>query len=161
MVKKRITSRPGLFGYIYHYDKNGKCIGKSRPSLIGNGNVHYNANGKQVGTSRQGFFAKEVYHDEENEQYISSYESITGDVYCESGTPIGTSHPGFARTKIITLDVEDESDEAYFDDNVFPEDNDLQEISEFEGSNQKTDITNIIVFVVCFFIVGLFILIFK
>ena len=161
MAKKRIISRPGLFGYIYHYDENGKCIGKSRPSLIGNGQVHYDTNGKQVGTSRQGFFAKEVYHDEENEQYISSYESIIGDVYYESGASLGVSRPGFGGTEYITLDVESEAEEAHFDEDDFPEDDDLQEFSAFEGGNQKNIITNIITFIVCFFIVGILILVFK
>ena len=108
MAKKRITSKPGAFGYVYHYDESGKYIGKSRPSIIGGGKVHYDANGKQVGTSRPGFFAKEVYHDQEEERYISSYEGLAGDVYFEDGKVVGTSRPGFFGTEYISLDVDDE-----------------------------------------------------
>lgn len=158
MAKRRITGKPGLFGYVYHYDEKGKCVGKSRPSLMGDGKVHFDAKGKQVGTSRPGFFAKEVYHDEENERYISSYEGLTGDVYFDNGTPVGVSHPGFGGTEYTTLDAEDESDEAYFAADEFLEEDDLQE---YDGSNPKSTITNIIVFAACCLVVGILILIFK
>lgn len=161
MAKKRITSKHGLFGYIYHYDENGKCIGKSRASLMGDGKVHYDARGKQVGRSRPGFFAKEVYHDEENERYISSYEGLTGDVYFDNGTPVGVSHSGFNGTEYTTLAVEDESDKAYFTEDEFWEEEYAREFLECNERNKKTIITNIIVFAACFLIVGILVLIFR
>ena len=44
MAKRRITSKPGLFGMTYHYE-NGKYVGKSRPGLLGDRKIHYNAEG--------------------------------------------------------------------------------------------------------------------
>lgn len=161
MAKKRITSKPGLFGYIYHYDEKGKCIGKSRPGLIDGSKVHFDATGKRVGTSRPGFFAKEVYLDEENELYVSSYEGLTGDVHFKNGTPIGVSRQGFCETEYTTLDVAGELDEAYFDDDEFEGEDDLQVFPEQNESCQKNSITNIVLFAACCLIVGILIMIFK
>ena len=160
MAKKRITSKPGLFGYVYHYDEHGNCIGKSRPSLMGDGKVHYDASGKQVGTSRPGFFAKEVYHDQEDDRYITSYEGLTGDVYFEDGTPIGTSRPGFFGAEYTTLDVDNEATEEYYDEDEYLDD-DLQELPEHNESEGKSALRNLIVFAACCLIVGVLMLIFK
>lgn len=159
MAKKRVTSRPGLFGYIYHYDEKGKCIGKSRPSLMGDGKVHYDGAGKQVGTSRPGFLAKEVYHDEENERYISSYEGLTGDVYFENGVPVGTSHPGFGGMEYTTLDVEDATDDENCEDEEYCEE-DSEPVQQY-GNEQKSVITNVVLFVACCLFVGVLVLIFM
>ncbi len=42
MAKKRIVSKPGLFGITYHYE-NGRYIGKTRLGLLGNRKIHYDA----------------------------------------------------------------------------------------------------------------------
>lgn len=167
MEKKRIVSRPGLFGYIYHYDEKGRCIGKSRPSLMGDGKVHYNVRGKQVGTSRSGFIAEEVYHDKEKQRYVSSYKNLTGDAYFYNGKPVGVSYPGFGGMAFTVFDVENkadeqnEMDELNLDDEVLFEEDDLQEHPKYDCNNQKTIIKNIIVFVFCCLVVGILILIFK
>ena len=31
---KKITSRPGLFGKVNHYDESGRKVGESRPGLF-------------------------------------------------------------------------------------------------------------------------------
>lgn len=158
MAKKRISSRPGLFGFVYHYDENGNCIGKSRPSLMGDGKVHYDTTCRKVGTSRPGFLAKEVYNDSENEQCITSYEGLTGDVHFSTGTPMGVSYQGFGEVKYTILDVDDEES---CDEEERLEEEDAYKLSDDEDNNQKTVITNIIVFVACCLIVGILVLIFK
>ena len=54
-MAKKVTSRPGLFGNINHYDERGRKIGESRPGLFGD-TVHYDAKGRRVGESDQGVF---------------------------------------------------------------------------------------------------------
>ena len=61
MGKRRIKSRPGLFGMVYYYDENGNPIGKSRPGLIDGTRVYMDQNGRYAGKSRPGFLAKEVW----------------------------------------------------------------------------------------------------
>lgn len=161
MAKKRITSKPGMFGYIYHYDEKGKRIGKSRSGLIGDTNVHYDAKGKRIGNSRPGYLAKEVYHDEENERYISSYEGLMEDVYFDTGTPAGVSRPGFGGTVHTTLNADDESNEVRFYEDTFWEEDETQEFLECNARNKKTIVTNIIVFAACCLIVGILVLIFR
>lgn len=158
-MKKHITSKPSFLGYVYYYDEKGRCIGKSRPSVVGEGKVVYDANGKQIGTSRPGFLAKEVYHDEEKGRYISSYEGLNGEVHFENGIPVGASHPGFGGAKYTVMDIEDETDEEYFTEDEFLECEDLQELPTCGADNQKTLFTNIIVFAACFLVVGILLLI--
>ena len=116
MAKRRITSRPGLFGYIYHYDENGNYLGKSRPGLWGDRKIHYNENNKHISTSRPGFLAKEVHFDKENRRYISSYPFITGSVHYSNGRPIGTTKNGIPDTSYTDI-------ETY--GNVYPDDDDF------------------------------------
>lgn len=52
MAKNKISSRPGLFGTVNHYDSKGKKIGESRPGILG-GTNHYDAQGRKVGSSMQ------------------------------------------------------------------------------------------------------------
>ena len=59
MARKRITSRPGLFGTVYYYDENGRPVGKSRPGLLDGTRVYTDQNGQYAGKSRPGFLAKE------------------------------------------------------------------------------------------------------
>ncbi len=35
MAKRNITSKKGLFGWVYHFDESRNCVGKSRPGLFG------------------------------------------------------------------------------------------------------------------------------
>ena len=51
---KKITSIPGLFGTITHYDEQGKKIGSS---VKGNFKTdHYDAKGRKVGSTFKGPF---------------------------------------------------------------------------------------------------------
>ena len=47
-MAKKIISRPSIFGWTNHYDKNGKKIGHSRKGLFGN-TIHYDEKGHRVG----------------------------------------------------------------------------------------------------------------
>ena len=111
MAKKRITSKPGLFGMTYHYE-NGKYIGKSRPGLLGNRKIHYDADGRQIGTSRPGVLAEEVYHDQKNKRFISTYEGLTGKIHMSNGRPVGKTTPGILGTSYSSI----ESDYAKADE---------------------------------------------
>lgn len=161
MSKKHIISKPGLFGYVYHYDESGKCIGKSRPGLIKGSHVHFNKKGKRVATSRPGFLAKEVHHDEENEQYISSYEGVTGDVYFNNGTPVGVSHAVFAETEYTTLEGEGNTAEGHFVDDEYMEEENPQRYSKRKKRNQNPFIVSIIIFSVCCLLGWILILLFQ
>ena len=48
MTRKRIKSRPGLFGYTNYYDERGRCVGKSRPGAFGT-TVYFDEKGRLVG----------------------------------------------------------------------------------------------------------------
>ena len=131
MRKKRITSRPGLFGMTYHYE-DGKYVGKSRPGLFGDREIHYDADGNQVGTSRPGFFAEEVYHDEINDRYISSYKGLTGMIHRTNGQTIGKTTPGFFDTSYSSFD---EDDSEYLEDFV---DDDSDDCSNSDDEEETT-----------------------
>lgn len=155
MAGNRITSRPGLFGYVYHYDARGRCIGKSRPGLIGNRKIHYGADGKQVGVSRPGFLVKEVYHDQTSGRYLSSYEWFAGDVYFEDGSPVGSSHPGLFGTEYTTLiGFDDEAEEYSIEDEDL--ETDWLESYDDRTPTKKIALRNIFVFAAfCFLFIFL------
>lgn len=118
MAKKRITSKPGLFGMTYHYE-NGKYIGKSRPGLLGNRKIHYDADGRQIGTSRPGTLAEEVHYDKRNKRFISTYEGPTGKIHMSNGRPVGKTTPGILGTNYSSIESDyvevDEFQEEAFD----------------------------------------------
>ena len=107
MAKKRIKSRPGLFGVVYYYDENGKPIGKSRPGLIEGTRVYTDQNGGYAGRSRPGFLSKEVFTDADHD-HITSYDSICGEVHFKDGAPIGYTNPGILGTSYTSLEIQDE-----------------------------------------------------
>ena len=107
MAKKRITSRPGLFGTVYYYDESGNPVGKSRPGLQKGTRIYTDRNGRYTGKSRPGFLAKEVFTDTEHNQ-ITSYDSLLGEVHFKSGAPVGHTAPGFFDSAYTTLDEEEE-----------------------------------------------------
>ena len=57
MTPKRVTSVPGLFGGMDHYDENGNYAGESWPGLFEGSMEHYDANGQYAGYSDPGLFA--------------------------------------------------------------------------------------------------------
>ena len=161
MGKKRITSRPGLFGTVYYYDENGRPVGKSRPGLLEGTRVYTDQNGRYAGKSRPGFLAKEVFTDTEH-NHITSYDSLLGEVHFKNGTPVGHTRPGFFDSAYTTLDeaeeiVEDEyyEDELYIEDEELLdayEDEDVEEAEYEEYSpevSQHTVVRNLQLFVLC------------
>lgn len=121
MARKRITSRPGLFGTVYYYDENGNSIGKSRPGLFEGSRVYSDQNGRYVGKSRPGFLAKEVFTDVDH-NHITSYEGLCGDVHFQNGVPIGQSKPGLFGSEYTTLEAEENLvQEEYYEEDYYEE----------------------------------------
>ena len=146
MARKRITSRPGLFGTVYYYDENGKPVGKSRPGLFEGTRVYTDPNGRYAGKSRPGFFAKEVFTDADHNN-ITSYESICGEVHFQDGAPIGHTRPGFFGFEYTTLEAEDElSEEEYYEEDE-PCEIDYKELT--SQASQYTVVKNLQLFVLC------------
>lgn len=143
MAKKRITSKHGLFGMVYHYDENGKCVGKSRPGLLGDRKIHYDADGRQVGTSRPGFFSEEVHYDAKNKRYISSYRGLTGMIHRSNGRTVGKTTPGLFDTRYSTFEEDDTPLEDYADEELFDYDEDFSdfedEIDDFDAEDEEED----------------------
>ena len=117
MAKKRITSKPGLFGVIYYYDEDGKLIAKSRPGLIKGTRVYTDPNGKQIGKSRPGVLSEEVFVDCDK-NVITSYNDIFGSFYMQNGKSIGRTKPGVFGSSHTSLETDDEfcEDESYEDE---------------------------------------------
>ena len=163
MARKRVKSRPGLFGTVYYYDENGNPIGKSRPGLIEGTRVYTDQNGKYAGKSRPGFLSKEVFTDTDGNS-IASYDGLFGEVHFESGTPVGHTRPGFFDSEYTTLEAEDEDpNEAYFEEDYLEEDL-VEELEEYEDTDadvadyeeqynpktsQYTVVKNLQLFVLC------------
>ena len=151
MAKKRITSRPGLFGTVYYYDEKGNPIGKSRPGLFEGTRVYTDDRGRYAGKSRPGFLTKEVFTDTDN-NHITSYDSLCGEVHFKNGAPIGHTRPGFFDSSYTTLDMEDEED--YFEEDLVDsfEDDEAEEADYVEGDpkvSQYTVVKNLQMFVLC------------
>lgn len=156
MAKKRITSRPGLFGTVYYYDENGRPVGKSRPGLLEGTRVYTDQNGRYAGKSRSGFLAKEVFTDTEQNR-ITSYDSLLGEVHFKNGTPVGHTRPGFFDSACTTLDDEDE----YYEEDPYIEEEELFDSYEDQGIEeaeyeeyspeitQQTVVRNLQLFVLC------------
>ena len=160
MAKKRITSRPGLFGYTNYYDEKGQLVGKSRPGAFG-ATVYFDEKGRLVGKSHKGLFAKEVYRDIDFKRYIATYSDFVGESHYENGKRIGCTRPGFWGMKYTTLESEEtpvEEEISYTDDD-FEEDDceeDLEEDYREEDSREAappadsaTISKNIQLFILC------------
>ena len=105
MAKRNITSRKGLFGWVYHFDESGNSVGKSRPGLFGDRTIHYDAEGEHVGTSYPGIFADEVYFDKKKK--VSTYKGLFGRVHCSNGRKVGHTRRGLFDTDYTTLEEEE------------------------------------------------------
>jgi hypothetical protein len=161
MAKKRITSRPGLFGTVYYYDENGRPVGKSRPGLLDGTRVYTDQNGRYAGKSRPGFLAKEVFTDTDH-NHITSYDSLLGEVHFKNGTPVGHTRPGFFDSAYTTLDEEEEIvEDEYYEEDLYTEDEELldayedEDVEEAEYEeyspevSQYTVVRNLQLFVLC------------
>lgn len=121
MARQRIKSRPGLFGTVYYYDEDGNPIGKSRPGLFEGTRVYTDQNGRYAGKSRDGFLAKKVFTYADH-NYITSYDSLCGEVHFKNGVPIGHTRPGFFDSAYTTLETEDDIlEEEYYDEDDWTE----------------------------------------
>ena len=105
MSKKRITSRPGLWGYVYHYDERGNCIGTSRPGLFGKTQVHFDSSGAYAGKSRPGVFSQQVYHGKAGPD-VASYQGPFGFFHRSGGRTVASTVPGLAGIRYTTCDGE-------------------------------------------------------
>ena len=163
MGRRYVKSRPGLFGTVYYYDENGNPIGKSHPGLIDGTRVYTDENGRYAGKSRPGFFAKEVFTDTDN-NHITSYDSLRGEVHFKNGVPVGHTRPGFFDSAYTTLEVEDEildeelCEEDYIEDDITEELEGCEDIDadvvEYEEEyspkvSQSTVVKNLQLFVLC------------
>ena len=158
MARRQVKSRPGLFGTVYYYDEHGNPIGKSRPGLLEGTRVYTDENGRYAGKSRPGFFAKEVFTDTDN-NYITSYDSLCGEVHFKNGTYAGHTRPGFFDSAYTTLEIDDEmSDEELYKENYLEEDlgeeqegyEDVADREEYSPKvSQYTVIRNLQFFVLC------------
>lgn len=159
MGRKHVRSRPGLFGTVYYYDEYGNPIGKSRPGLLEGTRVYTDENGRYAGKSRPGFFAKEVFTDTDN-NHITSYDSLCGEVHFKNGVPIGHTRPGFFDSAYTTLEAEDEGyEEEAYEEDYFEEDlidsfegDEIEEAGYVEDDpkvSQYTVVKNLQMFVLC------------
>lgn len=62
MSPRKITSVPGLFGTVNHYDENGNYLGYSAESALSGVN-HYDASGNLAGYSLDSAFGGENHYD--------------------------------------------------------------------------------------------------
>ncbi len=153
MSKKRIKSKKGLLGFEHYYDENGKPIGKSRPSLMGDGRVFTDKQGRVVGKSRKGFFAETVYHDTENNRNITTYPALTGKTHYENGRAVGHTSPDFFGSSATLYE---ENGEADFCDEVLE---DCDEHTESDTENKINPKSALIVASCVLGLVGVFALV--
>lgn len=147
MARKRIYSRPGLFGTVSYYDGQGNYIGKSRPGLLEGTRVFSDRNGRYAGTSRPGFLAKEVFSGTDRNR-ITTYGGFLGDVHFKNGVPIGTSHPGIFSSSCTTLETE-EMEEVW------------EEMPETPAAPPANPIHSVLAFALCLGLFGLIVGIFA
>ena len=99
---KKITSIPGLFGTVTHYNEKGQKIGSSSKGSFKTD--HYDAKGHKVGSTYSGKF-KSDHYDVSGYKVGSSYHgSMTIDHY-RGNRKVGKSYKGFGKTV-----------ESFFDD---------------------------------------------
>jgi hypothetical protein len=92
---KKITSIPGLFGTIIHYNEKGQKVGSSVKGSFKTG--HYDVKGRKVGSTYSGRL-KSDHYDTSGRKVGSSYHgAITTDHY-SGNRKVGKSHKGFGRT---------------------------------------------------------------
>ena len=147
MARKRIYSRPGLFGTVSYYDGQGNYIGKSRPGLLEGTRVFSDRNGRYAGTSRPGFLAKEVFSGTDRNR-ITTYGGFLGDVHFKNGVPIGSSHPGIFSSSCTTLETE-EMEEVW------------EEMPETPAAPPANPIHSVLTFALCLGLFGLIVGIFA
>ena len=98
---KKITSIPGLFGTVTHYDERGKKIGSSVKGSFKTD--HYDSKGRKVGSTYSGRL-KSDHYDSSGHKVSSSYHgTLTTDHYSGSHKT-GSTRKGFGRTVETFMD---------------------------------------------------------
>ena len=94
MSDKKISSIPGLFGEIDHYDENGDYLGSSMQGLFGE-MKHYNADGSSTGYSVEGLFGEQKHYDKDGQVQGYSVDGLLGgrNHYDAQGSYQGYSTP--------------------------------------------------------------------
>ena len=92
---KKITSIPGLFGTITHYDERGHKIGSSSKGSFKTD--HYDAKGHRIGSKYSGKL-KSVHYSSSGEKVGSSYHGSFSTDHYSGNRKIGTSRKGFGRS---------------------------------------------------------------
>jgi hypothetical protein len=94
-MKKKGSSRIGLFGEIKHYDEKGRKIGESRPGIFG-GFTEYDAKGRKIGESRPGLFGDLKHYDRNGKKTGESRWDLFGGLnhYDAKGRKTGHSDRG-------------------------------------------------------------------
>ena len=96
-MKQKITSRPGLFGSINHYDQKGHKIGSSRQGIFGS-TIHYDAKGHKVGSSWNSPTRSDHYDAQGHRAGKSYHGSFSSTHYDTGGHRVGkTTKGGFGR----------------------------------------------------------------
>ncbi len=95
-MAKKVTSRPGIFGTMNHYDEKGRKIGESHPNSWGGMN-HYDSSGAKVGESHENFWGGTTHRDAHGNKTGESNENFWGGTthYDTRGNKVGESYEGF------------------------------------------------------------------
>lgn len=102
----KVTSRPGMFGTVNHYNAKGQKIGESRPGFFGTTN-HYDAKGRKTGSSTTGAFGRSVHYDAKGHRTGTSYSgAFSTNHYDAKGNFPGSTHKGGFGTKHSNLSSE-------------------------------------------------------
>ena len=98
---KKITSIPGLFGTVTHYDERGRKIGSSSKGSFKTD--HYDAKGRRVGSTYSGRLKSDHYDDKGHKVGSSYHGSMTTEHY-RGNRKVGKSYKGFGRTTKSSFD---------------------------------------------------------
>ena len=126
----KVSSRPGLFGTVNHYNEKGEKIGESRPGFFGVTN-HYDANGRKTGSSMKGAFGWSLHYDAKGNRSGTSYEGFFGTShYDNKGNHIGNTYSGVFGNRHSILD----SDQDF---NKIPSENLPLQIALLQGEREN------------------------
>ena len=92
---KKITSIPGLFGTVTHYDERGRKIGSSSKGSFKTN--HYDAKGHRVGSTYSGKL-KSDHYDFSGRKVSSSYHGSMATDHYSGNRKVGKSYKDFGKT---------------------------------------------------------------
>lgn len=98
---KKITSIPGLFGTVTHYDERGRKIGSS---ITGSFKTdHYDTKGRKIGSTYSGRLISDHYDSSGHKVGSSYHGALTTDHY-RGSRKLGASRKSFGRTVETFMD---------------------------------------------------------